>query len=107
MRQLQKVLSVVLLVSAVWMSPAYAAAGWFKCEVILAGMSDSNKIQIRVTDLAADPAFDSMDFFSTSENMKAFLAIGLTAMSNDMPVHIYADPDLSLPTFFRIYLAKE
>ena len=113
MRQFQKVISAVLLVSSIWMSPAYAAKGWFKCEVVLAGISDSNTFRMRLTDLAADPAFEVADFYSGSlktkhtENSNAFLAIGLTAMYSDLPVWIFAGPDLAVPTFYQFYLAKE
>ncbi len=108
MRQLQKVFSVVLLVSTVWTSQAYAAAGWFTCEVNLTGMFNSDLAVFRVTDLAGDPAFTSKNFYSNSpENAKTMLAIALTAMSADQQVLIYADPDLDVPTIYQIYLTEE
>ncbi len=108
MRQLQKVFSVVLLVSTVWTSQAYAAVDWFRCEVKLTGMASGDTVLIRVTDLAGDPAFTSKNFYSNSpENAKLMLAIALTSMSTGLPVVIFADPDLGLPTIYQIYLTEE
>ena len=108
MRQLQKVFSVVLLVSTIWMSQAYAAAGWFTCEVNLTGMYSSDLAVFRVTDLAGDPAFTAKNFYSNSpSNAKSMLAIALTSMTSGQPVLIFADPDLGLPTIYQIYLTEE
>ncbi len=107
MRQLMRVFAVALLVSAVWASTANAAASWFKCTVELAGVPSSDVVLIRVTDLAAVPAFTSEHFFATSANVNQMLAIALTAMSTKQPALIFADPDLTPSTFFQIYLMEE
>ena len=107
MRQIAKVLVVAVFVSTVWTLPAHAVLDWFKCEVVLAGMPDTSKVVVRLTDLAAVPAFTSKNFVATSGNEKAILATALTAISTNLPVWIFADPDLAIPTFNQFYVANE
>ncbi len=107
MRQFMKVLAVAVFVSTVWTLPAHAAAAWFKCEVVLAGMPDSTKVFIRFTHLATTPAFTSKSFVAQSGNVKEIFATALTAMSTNLPVWIFADPDLAMPPLFQIFLATE
>ena len=107
MRQFAKALAVALFVSTVWMSPAHAVAAWFKCEVVLAGMPDNSKALIRLTHLATTPAFTGKNFLATSENAKVIFATALTAMSTNLPVWIFADPDVAMPPLHQIFLAME
>ena len=107
MRQFAKVLVVAVFVSTVWTLPAHAVSAWFKCEIVLAGMPDSSKALIRLTHLATTPAFTGKNFLATSENVKVIFATALTAMSTNLPVWIFADPDLAMPPLFQIFLAKE
>ena len=107
MRQIAKVLTVALFVSTVWMSPAHAASAWYKCEVDMAWMPDGNIVFMRITHLADTPAFTNKAFLATSENAKAIFAAALTAMSTKLPVWIFAYPDVSIPPFSFIYLAKD
>ena len=107
MKEIGKVLAVALFVSTVWMSPAHAAAAWFKCEVEQAGMPTSSMVVIRFTHLADVPAFTDKTFVATSENVKEIFATALTAISANLPVWIFADPDLATPPLNTIYLAKE
>lgn len=107
MRQIAKVLTVALFVSTVWMSPAHAASAWFKCQVDMAGMPDSGIVFTRFTHLAETPAFTNKAFLATSENAKAIFATALTAMSANLPVWVFVDPDVSIPPLSFIYLAKD
>ncbi len=107
MRHFAKVLVVAVFVSMVWTSSAHAAATWFKCTVIVAGMPTTNQVLIQLTDLAADPAFTAKTFAGTTANVKEMLAIALVAMSANLPVWVYGDPALALPPITSIYLAKQ
>ena len=107
MRRIGKVLVIALFVSAAWTSAANAAAGFFKCEVNLAGMPSSSTVIFRFTHLAAVPAFTNKAFMAVSHNVRNMLATGLTAMSADLPVWIFVDPDVgSIPTVERMFLGQ-
>ncbi len=106
MKQFMKVLAVALLVSTVWMSPAHAVLDWYNCQVDMAGMPDTNIVFFRFTHLADTPAFANKGFSATTDNAKALFATALTAMSANLPVWIFADAGLALPTVQRFYLAK-
>ncbi len=106
MRQIAKVLVVAVLVSMVWTSSAHAAAAWFKCEVLLAGMPTPDELFIRLKNLGPSPAFTSKAFVGTSANAKEMFATALVAMSADLAVWVFVDADVAFPPIAGVFLTK-
>ena len=107
MRQIAKVLAVALFVSTVWMSPAHAVLDWYNCQVDMAGMPDTNIVFFRFTHLADTPAFANKGFSATTDNAKALFATALTAISANLSVWVFTDPDGATPPVFFVYLAND
>ncbi len=106
MRALKRVIAITLL-STLPMVTSHAALGWFVCEVEMTGMVDSNFSFVNLTDLGSTPAFSRKWFRSNSTIPNQVLATTLAALTNDMRVFVYLDPDApGFPEVIRVYLMK-
>ena len=106
MRGLRKIV-VVSLLSMVPMMATQAAPSWFDVEINMAGMSGNGTLFIRVTDLAATPAFTNLWLIGNPSLSREMLATALAAMTNDMVAFVNTDPlDPGFPLANNLYLRK-
>ena len=100
MKHVLSVLAFSLLLVG-WSPPANAVLGWFKAEVIRAGVDGDGAVFIRLN----NPAFPGKTFSVSNQVSKEMLAIGLTAIAGNLPVRVRTDPDESgLPRIRVMYL---
>jgi hypothetical protein len=106
MKRIGMILAVALLVGMAWTSTARATPAWFTCEVSVAGMAATNAVSVRLSDLAATPAFTNTWFLGSSLIAKEMLAVALTAIAIDSPVSCRVDLAFTPPQLIRLYLKK-
>ena len=92
MKTKKTVAMVVILMGllGVFAPGASAAQAWYTCTVNNLGLG-FGACYINLTDTAAAPAFTNTWFTVTPTYYKEFLAISLTAMTNDMPVLVFLE----------------
>ena len=92
MKAKKTVAMVVILMGilGVFAPGASAAPAWYYCKVNQVGLG-FGACYINLTDTAAAPAFTNRWFTVSPTYYKEFLAISLTAMTNDMPVLVFVD----------------
>ncbi len=106
MRALKKIV-VVALLSMLPMMTTQAAPTWYDVEINMAGMSANGTLFIRVTDLAATPAFTNLWLIGNPGLSREMLATALAAMTNDMVAFVNTDPaDPGFPLANNLYLKK-
>lgn len=71
---------------------AIAAAGWFTCTVVDAGIVRTDEVLITLTDDGA--SFTDLRFTAKTGREKEMLATALTAISSDLKVKVWANPAL-------------
>ncbi len=107
MRQIGKILAVVLLLTAVWTSAAQAVPNWYSCVVEVTGTGEHNIMFFRLSDTAASPAFTAK-WFRAPENLKIeYLALALKAISLDKKALVLVDLfAATIPTINSMYLER-
>ena len=92
MKHVLTVLAFSLLLVG-WSPPADAALGWFKVEVIRAGLGTGGTVIVRLKDLAKVPTFNAKNFVIPDHVSKEMLAIGLSALAANLSISVRTDPD--------------
>ena len=92
MKHVLTVLAFSLLLVG-WSPPADAAEGWFKAEVIRAGVTSDGTVILRLTHVADVKAFQAKNFVIPDLVSKEMLAIGLSALAANLLVRVRTDPD--------------
>ncbi len=91
-----------------WSPPADAAVGWFNAKVIQAGVTNSGKVIVKLTDLADVKAFNNTNFLIPSAVKKEMLAIGLSALAANLSIKVRTDPDEpGTPLILVMYLRNK
>ena len=99
--------AVVALLSMLPMLSAQSAPTWYDVEINMAGMAANGTLFIRVTDLAATPAFTNLWLIGNPGLSREMLATALAAMTNDMVAFVNTDPnDPGFPLANNLYLKK-
>ncbi len=105
MRQVGKILAVVLFASTSWISGAKAEPVWFKtCEVSVAGLVSPDAVVMRISDLSDTPAFTNTWFLAVTPIASEMLAVALTAISLGNQVMCLGDLALTPPELIRMHL---
>jgi len=99
----RKFLMLVAVFSMVmfFVANSYAASQWYLCKVQFIGRSGAG-FSVRLTD--ANGSFTNKMFNIPSQVGNEFLAIGLTAMTSNHYISVYADPDSSV--VLKMYLSS-
>ena len=106
MKALKQALAVAIL-SAMPILSAQPAPAWYDVEINMAGMSANGTLFIRVTDLAANPAFTNLWLIGNPSLAREMLATSLAAMTNDMVAFVNTDPGAGgFPLANNLYLKK-
>ena len=104
MRLVSRAIAVGLL-TLVSFSPVQAAPRWYVAEVSGAGIRVDGRVAIRLVDTAG--TFGPQWFFAVQTVQKEMLATVLTALSADLVVYVYTDPDEpGVPEIFNLYARK-
>jgi hypothetical protein len=106
MRPINRVLAIALL-SVLPILNAQPAPAWYDVEINMAGMSANGTLFIRVTDMAATPAFTNLWLIGNPGLSREMLATALAAMTNDMVAFVNTDPAAGgFPLANNLYLKK-
>ena len=104
MRLASRAIAVGLL-TLVSFSPVQAAPQWFTAEVLATGIASNGSVTILLVDTAG--AFEAKWFLSEATIRKELLATALTALSADLTVFAFLDPDApGTPDVFDLYARK-
>jgi hypothetical protein len=108
-KKIQLMAVLALSIMALLVAPVHAAPDWFVCSVEEVGPGGASTVYIRLTDSSAPPAFVGTWFQAKVGREKEFLAMALTAMTNNLTVRVYTDPSgSSIParTVHNMYCLK-
>ena len=106
MKRTGMILAVALLFGMSWTSTARATRIWTECEVTIAGMADTDAVNLRLTDLRTPQAFANEWFLGVSPIAKEMLAVALTAMALGSPTKCRVEPDVDPRRLYKLYLKK-
>ena len=101
MKRLTQAFAVALILLS-WSPAANAGQSWFLCNVDATGLS-GNRVLIRLSDTAADPAFSRKWFQADDRISKEVLATALSIITADLKAWVRVDPDGRVPVIGRIY----
>ena len=105
MKRFGMFLAVAFLVTTAWSSTVQAAPGWFTAKVCLAGIIPGGGLVVRLTDVANPPAFVCAPFTNTTIP-REMLATTLTAMTADLSILVFVDPDVRFSEITRLFLQQ-